>query len=513
MTERADAKSFVAVDLGASCGRIVRGRFAEEHFEFDEVHRFPNEMQREPGSATLRWSTRELFAQIREGLNRIGRSALSGGSDPRDVKVKSLGVDTWGVDYGLFDGNGRLLEEPIAYRDPRTDGIAERVFEIVSREEIYRATGIQTLPINTLFQLYAHVHGANWPAGAARLLTMPDLFHQLLCGSDSGEYTHATTTQLIRLETRDWDRDLCRRLGIPASILPRLVLPGSSLAPLRPELQRETGLEGCEVVAVATHDTASAVAGTPLSDGVAFISSGSWSLVGVELPEPIVTPESLRENFTNEGGVGGTIRFLKNVTGMWILEGCKKAWREAGNGAGRDLSWDELEREIARAPAWAGVIAPDDPLFFNPVDMHAAVRQFLRETQQPAPEKPGAIARLVLESLALRYADVVETMVQLTGRPLTALRIFGGGSKHDFLNQATADLTGLEVLAGPAEATAIGNLLVQAVAAGRFRDLAEGRAYVAHMLPAKHFVPRAARGGAALLGRFRRIAALRVAHR
>lgn len=468
--------AFVAIDLGASGGRVIRGRFGSDQFEFEEVRRFKNEMRHD--GATLRWNARELFKEIVTALRAI---ALGGGGKD----VVSIGVDTWGVDYGLFDGAGELIEDPIAYRDARTDGAFERVFPLVPREEIYRATGIQLMAINTLFQLHAHVHSGAWPRNAVRLLTMPDLFHHVLCGSDVGEYTHASTTQMVRHDTRDWDRELCRRVGIPASILPKLVPPGTRLGKLRGEVARATGLD-CEVVAPASHDTASAVAATPLSDRTAYVSSGTWSLVGVELPAPLVNDETLQENCTNEGGVGGTTRFLKNVTGLWILEGCRKSWEQGG----RSISWEELDAAIARAPAWAGAIAPDDPAFFNPPDMVAAVREFLVRTGQPAPEEPGALARIVLESLALRCAEVLGIVARLADRRLRAVRVIGGGSRNDFLNQALADVTDLEILAGPAEATAIGNLLVQAVAAGRFRDLAAGRAYVAQMLPAKRFHSR-----------------------
>jgi len=494
MAHDLEEPSHVAIDLGAGSGRVFRGRFGAEEFELEEVHRFENATTDDGG--TLRWSTRDLLAEIKSALAWIARSG---------ARVRSVGVDAWGVDYGLLDGAGRLIEEPVSYRDARTDGAFERVFPLASRAEIHRATGVQLMAINTLFQLHAHVHGGRWPRNVARLLTMPDLFHHELCGSDVVEWTHATTTQMVRHDTRDWERDLLRRLGIPASILPRLVPPGTRLGPLRAEVAQDVGLRGCEVVAPASHDTASAVAGTPLADGVAYVSSGTWSLVGVELRAPLVNDETLRENFTNEGGAGGTVRFLKNVTGMWILEGCRKAWRERG----RDRSWEELDAAIARAPAWAGVIDPDDPRFFHPRDMDEAVRGFLRETRQPAPEEPGALARIVLESLALRCADVLGTLARLTGRPIETVRVIGGGSRQDFLNQATADVSGRELLAGPAEATAIGNLLVQAIAAGRFGDLAEGRAYVAQVLPARRFTPRDPRGAPALLERLRRVTELR----
>lgn len=489
-----DAQSFVAVDLGASGGRVVRGRFGADQFEFEEVRRFKNEFvaTTDVHGETLRWSTRDLLAEIVAALRQV---AASGGA-----RVASLGVDTWGVDYGLFDGAGRLVEEPVAYRDARTADAFERVFPIVSAAEIHAATGIQLMPINTLFQLHAHVHSAAWPRNAVRLLPMPDVFHHLLCGSDVGEATHASTTQLVRCDTRDWDRDLCRRLGIPASILPKLVPPGTKLGRLKAEIARATGLD-CEVVAPASHDTASAVAATPLSEQTAYVSSGTWSLVGVELAAPLVNDETFRENCTNEGGAAGTTRFLKNVPGLWILEGCRKAWEPQGYA----LGWDGLERAIARQPAWVAAIAPDDPAFFHPPDMVAAVRAFLQQTGQPAPEEPGALARIVLESLALRCGEVLGTIARLSGRRLRAVRVIGGGSRNDFLSQALADVTDLEILAGPAEATAIGNLLVQAVTAGRFRDLAEGRAYVAQMLPAKRFQPRGEAATEAAVERLRRI--------
>ena len=492
-------QSFVAVDLGASHGRVVRGRFGADQFEFEEVRRFRNdwvESTDERGTTTLRWSTRDLFSEIVAALRQVAQSLAAGGG----ARVASVGVDTWGVDYGLFDGAGRLIEEPVAYRDARTTGAFERVFPIVPAAEIHAATGIQLMPINTLFQLHAHVHSSAWPRNAVRLLPMPDVFHHLLCGSDVGEATHASTSQLVRCDTRDWDRELCRRLGIPASILPRLVPPGTRLGRLKAEVVRATGVD-CEVVAPAAHDTASAVAATPLSEQTAYVSSGTWSLVGVELPAPLVNDETFRENCTNEGGAAGTTRFLKNVAGLWILEGCRKSWEQQGYA----LGWDGLERAIARQPAWVAVIDPDDPAFFHPADMAAAVRDFLQRTGQPAPEEPGALARIVLESLALRCAEVLGTVARFSGRRLWAVRVIGGGSRNDFLNQALADVTDLEILAGPAEATAIGNLLVQAVTAGRFRDLAEGRAYVAQMLPARRFQPRGEATTEAAVERLRRI--------
>jgi rhamnulokinase len=487
---RADrVQSHVAIDLGAGSGRVVRAAFGEDGLEFEELARFPVEPRRREGA--LRWPVVEISTAITAALARAARS---------DPPVASVGVDSFGCDYGLYDGAGQLIEEPVCYRDARTDGALARAVAVLPLEEIHRATGIQLQPFNTLYQLHAHVAPERWPRHAARLLPLPDLFHRHLCGSDSGERTHASTSQLLKADGSDWNRDLARRFGIPASILPRLVEPGTRLGPLRAEIARECRLEGVEVIAPATHDTASAVAGTPLAEGVAFISSGTWSLVGVERRSPLVNDGTFAGNFTNESGVAGTTRLLKNVCGMWLLEGCRKRWRDEGI----DLEWDALGREVERASAWSGVIDPDDPAFFRPDDMVAAVRDWLSSTDQPAPAKPGALARLLLESLALRCADVLQVLRELTGEPVSAIRVIGGGSRNDFLNQALADVTGLPVVAGPVEATALGNLLVQAIASGRFADLAEARAYVAQRVPSRHYQPRNAAAAPLLLARFRR---------
>jgi len=470
-----DSSSYVAVDLGAGSGRVILGRFGKEKLELEELHRFPNPIRRCAGHE--RWDTAALFAEIVQAL---------AGLPDRGRGVASVGVDTWAVDYGLFDGGGRLLEEPICYRDERTRGVAERVFEIAPRDEVFARTGIATQPFNTIFQLFAHVHGGGWPREAERFLMMPDVFHYFLCGRMAGERTNASTTQLLALDSGDWDRELCRRLDLPDAILPPLVEAGTRLGTLAQELAQRLGLPRIDVVAPATHDTASAVAGTPLEDGWAYISSGTWSLVGIETAAPIASEEALAENFTNERGLEGSFRFLKNVMGLWILEECIRAWRKSG----RELSVDEISRGMTSAPAFAGFVFPDDPRFYHPADMTQAVRGYLQETGQQAPAKPLALARIVLESLALRCASVLRRVEKLAGRKLLGVRIVGGGSRNDFLNQSIADATGLEVRAGPAEATAIGNLLAQAIAGGRFAGLREGREFLASTLPSKRFLPK-----------------------
>jgi rhamnulokinase len=462
------------VDLGAGSGRVILGRFGKEKLELEELHRFPNSVARSGGHE--RWNTASLFAEIVDGLAKL---------PDRGRGVASVGVDTWAVDYGLFDGAGRLLEEPICYRDERTLGVPERVFEIVPREEIFARTGIATQPFNTLFQLFAHRNDGSWPREAERLLMMPDILHYFLCGRMAGERTNASTTQMLAVDSGDWDRELCRRLDLPDSILPPVVAPGTVLGELSPDLARRLGVSPIDIVAPATHDTGSAVAGTPLEEGWAYISSGTWSLVGVETPSPIVTEEALAENFTNERGVGGSFRFLSNVMGLWILEECARTWRK-----GRELSSEEISSGVASAPAFAGFVFPDDPRFFYPTDMTQAVRGYLQETGQQAAAEPFGLARVVLESLALRCGSVLASVERLTGRILRGIRVVGGGSRNEFLNQAIADATGLEVLAGPAEATAVGNLLAQALAGGRFASLSEGREFLASALPSKRFRPK-----------------------
>jgi rhamnulokinase len=462
------------VDLGAGSGRVILGRFGKEKLELEELHRFPNRVARSGGHE--RWNSAALFAEIVDGLAKLP----DGGRG-----VASIGVDTWAVDYGLFDGAGRLLEEPICYRDDRTRGLPEKVFEIVSRAEIFARTGIASQPFNTLFQLFAHRNDGSWPREAERLLMMPDLLHYFLCGRMAGERTNASTTQMLSLDSGEWDRELCSRLDLPDSILPPVVAPGTLLGELSPDLARRLNLPPIGIVAPATHDTGSAVAATPLEEGWAYISSGTWSLVGVETSSPIVTEKALAENFTNERGLGGSFRFLKNVMGLWILEECARAWRKS-----RELSSEEIARGVASAPAFAGFLFPDDPRFFHPTDMAQAVRGSLQETGQQAAAEPFGLARVVLESLALRCGSVLASVERHTGRILCGIRVVGGGSRNEFLNQAIADATGLEVLAGPAESTAIGNLLAQAITGGRFADLSKGREFLASALPSKRFLPK-----------------------
>jgi rhamnulokinase len=467
----------LAIDLGAGSGRAIVGGFGPRGLELREVHRFHYPPRQAAGH--LRWDFALLLEGVKEGLRRArtAEAALAG-------ELRTVGVDSWGVDYGVFDDAGRLLEDPVAYRDRRTDGAMGRVFAIMPREEIFERTGIQFMAFNTLYQLFVHSR-AGLPEAAARLLMIPDAVHLALTGRTIGEYTNASTTQLLNARTRDWDTVIFTKLSLPRVLMPALASPGTVLGPLQEALLDELDLPALDVVVPATHDTASAVVGAPLEEGWAYVSSGTWSLVGVERRSPLLGPEVARANFTNEGGAFGTVRFLRNVMGLWILESCRREWAARG----LDIAHETLLAEAAEIRGFPGLLYPDDPRFFNPPSMVAEVEAALRESGQEAPASPAALAKSVLDSLALRYASVLRTIESLTGRPIAGVRVIGGGAQNAYLNQATADASGLPVLAGPAEATAIGNLVVQALAGGEVTSLAEARREVDRSLPPRRFEP------------------------
>jgi len=467
----------VAIDLGAGSGRALLGRVEPEGVLLEEVHRFHYAPR--PLEGHLRWDFTSLLAGVDEGIGKGGAAAAA-----RGAPLASVGVDSWAVDYGLLDGEGRLLEEPIAYRDERTDGVMDQVFALVPRAEIFARTGIQFLQLNTLYQLFAHAR-EGLPARAARLLLIPDLCHHHLCGSVQSEHTNASTTQFLGARTGRWDDELLARLGLPRALLPEVVPAGTALGRLRPEREAALGVSGVTVVAPATHDTGSAVAGTPLLPGWAFLSSGTWSLLGVERASPLLGEEVARANFTNEGGAFGTVRFLKNVMGLWILESCRREWE----GAGRRADLGSLLEGVAAVDGFAGLVFPDHPRFFKPSSMVGELRASLRESGQRAPEEPVLLAKVILDSLALRFASVLRTLEGLTGAGVAGVHVAGGGSRNDYLNQATADATGRSVLAGPVEATATGNLLVQAVAAGDIGSLPEAREILARSQQLRRFEP------------------------
>ena len=468
-------KVYIAIDLGAGSGRVIIGCFGEERFDLEIVHRFPNEIQEVDGH--LRWNTQSLFQEIKYGLKKLAA---------REYNLVSIGVDTWGVDYGLFDVDGNVIEEPVCYRDSRTAGVMEKVFQRIPKEEIFEKTGIQFLPLNTLYQIFAQKALNEWPAATDRLLLMPDIFHHYLSGKMLGEYTMASTTQLLNAGSKNWDAELIAALDLPIKTMPLLVRPGDNLGILRPDLRSELGLSSLKIIAPAAHDTASAVVGTPLQKGWGYVSSGTWSLVGVETTEPIINSESFRHNFTNEGGAFGTIRFLKNVMGLWILEQCREIWK----GIGDLLSYDILNKELDKLSSFLGFINPEDLRFMNPRNMVDEVNDYLKTTGQQISHDQAVLSKVILDSLAMSYASVFKTIESITGEKLAGIHIIGGGSQNDYLNQATANATGLEVLAGPVEATAIGNLMVQAIADGRFSGLAEAREFIQSKSSLKRYRPQ-----------------------
>jgi rhamnulokinase len=467
-----------AIDLGAGSGRVFVGDVLPHAVRFEEAHRFHYTPRVVDGH--LRWDVERLFDGLRAGLRLAAQAARAAGG-----QLVSAGVDSWGVDYGLIDRAGQLVEEPICYRDDRTTGVMDEIFARVPREEIFERTGIQFLQFNTLVQLVAHARDG-FPARAACLLLIPDLCHHFLCGSSSSERTDASTTQLLNVQTAAWDRELLSRVGLPGDLMPDLIDAGSNLGALAPALQRELDLPPLRIVAPATHDTASAVVGTPLEADWAYISSGTWSLVGVERDTPLVGKDVCDANFTNERGAGRTFRFLKNVTGMWILERCRDEWRHGGLQG--DLS--SLIEQAADRDGSVPLIDPDAPRFFNPPDMIQEVRAALAEHGSEASDDPAYLTKVILDSLAARYAAVIQTIETLTSTPIPGVHLVGGGSQNAYLNQATANAIGRPVVAGPVEATALGNLLMQSLACGRIPSIAEGRQAIAKSLPMREFKPQ-----------------------
>jgi rhamnulokinase len=474
----AGSSLYIAVDLGAGSGRVFLGGPETDKFLLQEIRRFESPPRRLAGH--LRWDLRAILNEITTGILLASKRAAE-----LERSVSSIGVDSWGVDYGLIDREGNLLEDPVAYRDERTSRAMEQVFALVPAHEIFGRTGIQFLPFNTLFQLHAH-RLEGMPPNAAKLLLIPDLVNHHLTGTAVTEYTNATTTQLVASRTGDWDRELGENIGLDPSLLPDILPAGSDLGALRGALADESGLRACRVVAPATHDTGSAVAGCPLESGWAFISSGTWSLVGVERKEVLINPAVAKENFTNEGGAFGTIRFLKNVMGLWLLESCRREWTQLG----LTVDYRTLLDEVQQAAAVEALIFPDDPRFLNPPSMLEAIANQLAESGQRMPDRPSGIARIVMDSLALRYASVLRAIERLTGSRIEGVQIVGGGSRNRYLSQATATAANLPVRTGPVEATAAGNLTVQAIADGRFGSLAEARQYLSAKIEFEAFTPQ-----------------------
>ncbi|MCE9544103.1 MAG: rhamnulokinase [Planctomycetia bacterium] len=474
---------YLAIDLGASSGRHVAGSFDGAKLTLSDVYRFDN------GSVHLAphmyWDVLGLWQHIQKGIRAAG--SLHGG------QLRSLGVDTWGVDFGLLASDGELLGNPHHYRDPRTVAMMERAFQIVPRAEIFAQTGLQFMELNSLYQLLAmHLAGSPVLEQAHSLLFMPDLFHWMLTGRKGNEFTISSTSQCYNPATRGWATDLLSRLGIRANLFGEVLQPGTRLGPLTSQVAADTGVQGVEVVLPGTHDTASAVMAVPTDQAPStkptwcYISSGTWSLMGVEVPQPVINDRCRELNFTNEGGVGGTIRLLKNICGLWLVQECRRVWALEG----ADHGWAELTQMAAEAEPLRSFIFPDNSLFNAPSNMPETIRRFCRDTGQPIPESKGAIIRCALESLALRYRQVLGDLEELVGGKIQTVHVVGGGTQNKQLCQMTADACQRRVVAGPVEATAVGNLMMQAVAAGDVRDITQARDVIRRSFDVEEYAPR-----------------------
>ena len=467
---------YLALDLGAESGRAILGTLQSGRLALEELHRFPNTPVRVFSS--LYWDTLRLWHEIQQGLRIAGRE--------REIPLDGIGVDTWGVDFALLGADGALVENPRHYRDARNNGMPDEVFKLVPREEVFAQTGIQFMQINTLYQLYAmRLAGSPALASARTLLMTPDLFNYWLTGVAKSELTIASTTQFYNPRLRRWATELFDRLDLPKTILAEIVQPGSCLGPLLPRIAAASHLSAVPVYAIGSHDTASAVAAAPAEgDSWCYISSGTWSLMGVELDQPIIDARSLALNLTNEVGACGKARLLKNIAGLWLLQECRRAWALTG----REYGYEELATMANGAPPFSAVIDPD--AFLEPDDMPEKISAHCRATGQAPPESAAAVARTIFESLALRYREVLESLESLVGRRLDTIHIVGGGSRNRVLNQFVADACGRTVIAGPVEATAMGNVLVQAMGAGELAGLPAIREIVRLSTALETFTPK-----------------------
>ncbi|UCD42576.1 MAG: rhamnulokinase [Chloroflexota bacterium] len=458
------SKTVLAIDIGAESGRVMGVQFDGQQLVLEELHRFPNTTV--TLNDTLHWDFLRLWGDVQVGIKK-GKA----------LQPASIGVDTWGVDFGLLDNQGSLIGNPVHYRDKRTNHMMERAFAKVPQEEIFSQTGIQFMPINSLYQILSLVESESPQLQIAEtFLTAPDLLNYWLTGAKVCEFSNATTTQLFNPTTDDWATELILKMGIPSNIFPEIVPPGTNLGRYK----------GIDVIAPACHDTGSAVAAVPAqTPEFAYISSGTWSLVGLEIDRPILTREALKANVTNEGGVYNTFRLLKNVMGLWILQQCRATWEAEGEA----FTYTELVDMAIQSEPFTAIINPNDPVFLSPGDHPQRIREFCRRTNQRMPETPGTIVRCILESLALAYREVLELAMSVSDRQVSVLHIVGGGAQNHLLNQMTANATGLPVIVGPIEATVIGNAIVQLITLGEITDLNQARQIVNNLTELKRYEP------------------------
>ena len=452
---------FVAIDLGATSGRVILASLCDEKISMEEIHRFPDPIIEMQGH--FYWDFPAIYKSVIDGLSKVAA---------RNIEVSAIGIDTWGVDFVCFGKDGGMLRLPYCYRDPHTVGAPEEFFKRMSRKTLYDKTGIQIMNFNSVFQLDTmRRNKCSALEAAAKILFIPDALAYLLTGEAVTEYTIASTAQMINPRTKQWDEDILLLLGLNSDNFGRMIMPGEQIGVLTEEVQRLTGLGAVPVVAVASHDTGSAVAAVPMEDEKsAYLSSGTWSLMGIESQEPIISEESFAMNFTNEGGIEGTIRVLKNICGMWLLERCRAEWEEVGYG--------ELIAMAEKEEAFRSLINPDAPCFANPASMTVAIAEYCHATGQPAPENIGQYVRCIFESLALRYRQVIEMLRELSPVAIERLYVIGGGARNDLLNQYTANAIGIPVETGSSESTAIGNVMMQAKWAGVVATIADMRTMI-----------------------------------
>jgi len=469
--------TMIAVDLGAGSGRTMAGCYDGSRLELVETHRFPNEPVMVNGS--LYWDILRLYHEIKQGILKTAGMGY---------KADSIGIDTWGVDYGLLDANGDLLGNPYHYRDNRTDGMIETAFKLCPKKQMYERAGLQFMKFNTLYQLMAAKRQQPHILDKAEtLLFIPDLLRYFLTGVKSTEYTIASTSQLLDVHTGDWDKEMMELMGIPVHIITEIINACTRVGPVREDVLKELNMPSMEAVAVAGHDTASAVAAVPVSgEDYAYISSGTWSLMGIESDEPLINDMTFSRSFSNEGGVTRNKRVLKNIMGLWIIQECRRYWQREGQA----LSFDEMDRQAEESAPFQCFIDPNDDSFFSPGDMPRKVQAYCERTGQIVPKSQGGIIRCVLESLALKYRAVAEELEHVRGRRFNAIHVVGGGCRNRILNRLTADCSGKTVLAGPVEATAIGNIICQLIARNEVKDLNEARRLVWESFPVDVYEPQ-----------------------
>lgn len=475
----AGEKNYIAVDLGADSGRVMLGIVSTEKLQLEEIHRFENGPTEQEGS--LRWDFDKIMAEVKAGIAKAAGQAAG--------VVAGIGIDSWGVDFGLLDEKGKLIENPYHYRDSRTNGMMEKAFELMPKKEIYENTGIQFMQLNSIYQLLS-MRLADSPvlAKTKKVVLIADLVSYLLCGKCFAEYTLASTSQLMDMRTGKWAGDTFEKLNLPVEIMPEVISPGTVVGKLSGEAAGQIGFGEIPVIAAGSHDTASAVAAVPAEEKTkwAYLSSGTWSVMGVETPKAIINEKTFGHDFTNEGGVEGTIRLLTNLMGMWPVQECRRQWQKQGE----DFSYTQLTEMAEKADAFAASVDTGKSRFLSPGDMPKRINEYLAQTGQKQINDKGQMVRVLLESLALKYRDTLEQLEEVIEKEIDVLHIVGGGSRNQLLNQFAADATGKIVITGPVEAAATGNILMQAIATGQIKNVSQGRRLVRKSFELKQYQPK-----------------------